>query len=53
MNAQGNTPEPEPVDAPREDVKEMRLDDVLESIPLGMYHYRLLVICGMAFMVSL
>lgn len=28
----------------------MRLDEVLESIPLGMYHYRLLVICGMAFM---
>lgn len=29
---------------------EMRLDDVLELIPVGKYHYRLLIICGMSFM---
>ena len=32
------------------EVKEMRLDDVLELIPVGKYHYRLLIICGMSFM---
>jgi MFS family permease len=28
----------------------MRLDAVLELIPVGMYHYRLLTICGLSFM---
>ena len=30
--------------------KEMKLDDVLELIPTGKFHYRLLIICGMSFM---
>ena len=29
---------------------EMHLDDVLELIPCGKFHYRLLIICGMSFM---
>ena len=29
---------------------EITLDDLLEKIPIGKFHYRLLVICGMAFM---
>lgn len=32
------------------EVAEMRLDDLLELIPVGLYHYRLLAICGMSFM---
>ena len=30
--------------------EEITLDDLLEKIPIGRFHYRLLVICGMAFM---
>ena len=33
-----------------EDAPLMRLDDVLELLPVGKYHYRLLFICGMSFM---
>lgn len=28
----------------------LTLDEVLEKIPLGIFHYRLLVVCGMSFM---
>jgi hypothetical protein len=34
------------------DTKEKTLDEVLEMITIGKFHYRLLAICGMAFMVS-
>lgn len=30
--------------------REMRLDDILEKMPVGRFHYRLLVICGLCFM---
>lgn len=30
--------------------EERALEDILEDIPIGRFHYRLLVICGMAFM---
>lgn len=26
------------------------LDEILEKIPLGFFHYRLLIVCGMSFM---
>lgn len=29
---------------------ELSIDEALEMIPVGKYHYRLLVICGMSFM---
>jgi hypothetical protein len=29
---------------------EITLDQLLDDIPIGNFHYRLLVICGMAFM---
>lgn len=29
---------------------EVTLDELLADIPIGRFHYRLLVICGMAFM---
>lgn len=37
-------------DAPDGEPISMSLDDVLELIPVGNYHYRLLIICGMSFM---
>lgn len=30
--------------------EEVTLDELLADIPIGRFHYRLLVICGMAFM---
>lgn len=31
-------------------MKEITLDEVLESLPVSFFHYRLLIICGLAFM---
>ena len=30
--------------------QEMEIDEVMEKIDLGWFHYRLLTICGLAFM---
>ena len=33
-----------------EEFKKSSLDDIIEQIPVGLFHYRLLFICGLAFM---
>lgn len=33
-----------------DDIPEKHLNDVLESMDLGYFHYRLLIMCGMSFM---
>lgn len=33
-----------------DDLNEMTLEELLDDVPIGKFHYRLLAICGMAFM---
>ena len=33
-----------------DDTREMELEEVIEQIPMGFFHYRLLFMCGLCFM---
>lgn len=33
-----------------DELEEKSLEDILSSIPLGAFHYKLLIVCGLAFM---